>query len=466
MAPTDVSTRTAPTTGRAEANKIGLLECVAFAVGTMVGAGVFVLSGVAVGKAGPAALVSFVLAGLLVLLSALSFAVVASRARTGESGYAYVGRALGPFWGFLASWAFYLGGIIGVAFVLSAFGTYLHDFFLGGMSPLVFALAAAVVITLLNLGPADLIGRAEMALVGIKIGILVLFVVFGVIHARTSQYQPFAPHGATSVLTTSGLLFVAYLGFNVVCNMAPEVKDAPRTIPRAIVISMAVVAVVYVGVVVALLAGDVTSYSDSSVGAAAGHLMGHWGLVLIPLAALVSTLSAANANVLGSSEIMVRLASRRDVPTVLGRMWRGHPAVSVLGGAIIYVVLLLVGSTESVVALANVAAIGAMAIINVSAVVAARDHDGGGVRLPLGPVLPALGALTALAQLFFIPWAEVLLGVVMLAAGSGIYLLRHKMHQPEHHAELRAKVDAGDTPAARAVGGRRKVAPVSPSAHG
>jgi len=457
MASTDVSTSRTATAGRTEANKIGLLECVAFAVGTMVGAGVFVLSGVAVGKAGPAALVSFVLAGVLVLLSALSFAVVASRARTGESGYAYVGRALGPFWRFLASWAFYLGGIIGVAFVLSAFGTYLHDFFLDGASPLAFALAAAVVITLLNLGPADLIGRAEMALVGIKVGILVLFVVFGVVHARAAQYQPFAPHGASSVLATSGLLFVAYLGFNVVCNMAPEVKDAPRTIPRAIVISMAVVAVVYVGVVVALLAGHVTSYSDSSVGAAAGHLMGHWGRVLIPLAALVSTLSAANANVLGSSEIMVRLASRRDVPTVLGRMWRGHPAVSVVGGGVVYVVLLLLGSTEAVVALANVAAIGAMVIINVSEVVAARDHDGGGVRLPLGPVLPALGALTALAQLFFIPWAEVLLGLVMLAAGSGIYLLRHRLHQPEHHAELREKVEAGDTPAARAVGGRRKV---------
>ena len=80
---------------RPENDKIGLVPCVAFAVGTMIGAGVFVLSGIAVQKAGPAALVSFLLAGVLVLLSALSFGVVASRARPGESGYAYVGRALG-----------------------------------------------------------------------------------------------------------------------------------------------------------------------------------------------------------------------------------------------------------------------------------------------------------------------------------------------------------------------------------
>jgi len=446
----------APTSDRPPANQIGLLECVAFAVGTMVGAGVFVLSGVAVGKAGPAALISFVLAGLLVLLSAFSFAVVASRARVGESGYAYIGRALNPFWGFLASWAFYLGGVIGVAFVLSAFGTYLHDFFISAWSGLLLAVIAAVLITALNLGPADLVGRAEMALVGIKVGVLVLFVVFGVVHARPGQYSPFVPHGGLSVVTTSGLLFVAYLGFNVVCNMAPEVRDAPRTIPRAIMLSMGVVAVVYVGVVVALLAGNVSHYTDSSVGTAAEHLMGQWGQVLIPLAALVSTLSAANANVLGSSEIMVRLASRREVPTALGRMWHGHPAVSVLGGAVVYVLLLLFGSTEAVVSLANVAAIVAMALVNLAAAVAMRDRSSTGLRVPLGITIPALGGLTAVAQLAFIQWQQLLLGLLMLGAGSAIYLLRNRYHQPEQHAELEHKVSVGDTPGVRAVGGRKK----------
>lgn len=456
MAHPDVATRKAPAGARAEKDKIGLVPSVAFAVGTMIGAGVFVLSGLAVKQAGPAAFVSFALAGVLVLLSALSFAAVASRAQPGESGYSYVGRALSPFWRFLASWAFYIGGIIGVAFVLGAFGSYLHDFFVGGIAPLVFALAAAVVLTLLNLGPADLIGRAEMALVGVKVAILVLLIVFAFVHLGRAHFTPFLPHGATSVLTTSGLLFVAYLGFNVVCNMAPEIKDASRTIPKAIVLSMGIVVVVYLGVVVALLAGNLSTYTEASVGRAAAHLMGAWGGILIPIAALISTLSAANANILGSSEIMVRLASNKDVPTVLGRMWHGHPAVSVVGGAVLYVVLLLTGSTQSVVALANVAAIGAMVVINAAAFVAMRRHDGQGVRLPLGPVLPALGLLTALSQLFFIPVLEVVVGVVLLAAGSVVYLLRHRFHHPVHHAEIERHVLAGNTPAARAVGGRSR----------
>jgi amino acid transporter len=455
-APTDAPAR--PTNDHPDGG-IGLWSCVAFAVGTMVGAGVFVLSGLAVKQAGPAALASFVLAAVLVLLSALSFTVVASRAGQGESGYAYVGRALGGFWRFFALWAFYIGGVIGVAFVLNAFGSYVHDFFLDSMSGLVWAVGAAVVLTLLNLGPADLIGRAETALVAIKVGILALLIVFALIHIGRADFSPFVPHGASSVVTTSGLLFVAYLGFNVVCSMAPEVRDARRTIPKAIVLSMGIVTVVYLGVVVALLAGGISSYDEASVGEAAKHLIGAWGGVLIPIGALVSTLSAANANILGSSEIMVRLAAKKDVPTVLGRMWHGHPAVSVLGGAVLYVVLLLTGNTDAVVALANVAAIAAMAVINIAAFVAMRRRDAadGGVRLVGGPVLPALGLVTALSQLFFIDLVPVLVGAALLAAGSALYLARHRFHRATDHARLQQQVDRGDTPGVRAVGGRRRI---------
>jgi APA family basic amino acid/polyamine antiporter len=436
-------------------NKIGLVSCVAFAVGTMVGAGVFVLSGLAVEKAGPAALVSFALSGVLVLLSALSFAVVASLARRGESGYGYVGRALGGYWGFLTSWAFWLGGVIGAAFVLNAFGEYLHQFFVSAVPVVVWALIGAAVLTLLNLGPASVIGRAETGLVAIKVAILALLIVFAFVHLGRAQFTPFAPHGAGSVLTTSGLLFIAYLGFNVVCNMAGDVKDAKRTVPLAIVISMGVVVLVYLGVVVALLAGRLHTFTEASVGTAAKRLMGAWGGILIPIGALISTLSAGNANILGSSEIMVRLAAKKEVPTALGRMWHGHPALSVLVGAVLYLVLILSRQTGSVVALANVAAIVAMALVNIAAARAMRRHEAGALRLPLGPVLPVIGMLAALAQLIFIGRAEVAIGLALVFAGSGIYALRGRFHHPAHHVEINEALSRGDSPAQRALQRRR-----------
>src|SRR5919202_94095 len=437
-------------------NKIGLISCVAFAVGTMVGAGVFVLSGLAVEKAGPAALVSFALAAVLVLLSALSFAVVASLARRGESGYGYVGRSLGGYWGFVTSWAFWLGGVIGAAFVLNAFGEYLHQFFGGGVPVVVWALIGAAVLTLLNLGPASLIGRAETGLVAIKVAILGLLIVFAFIHLDRASFTPFAPHGAGRVLTTSALLFIAYLGFNVVCNMAGDVENPKRTVPLAIVISMGLVALVYLGVVVALLAGQLHTFTEASVGTAAKRLMGSWGGTLIPIGALISTLSAGNANILGASEIMVRLAAKKEVPTALGRMWHGHPALSVLAGAVLYVVLILSRQTNSVVALANVAAILAMALVNVAAARAMHRREPGALHLPLGPVVPALGLVAALAQLIFIGRAEVAIGLVLVFAGSFVYAARARFHHPAHHAEINRALDRGDSPAQRALARRAR----------
>lgn len=433
-----------------ERGSIGLLTCVAFAVGTMVGAGVFVLSGLAVQRAGPAAVVSFALAGVLVLLSALSFAVVASLAPPGGSGYAYVGIALGFRAGFLTSWAFWLGGVIGVAFVLNAFGSYLHDFFVPQVSPLVVAVAAALVIAALNLGPASLIGRAETSLVAVKVAILALLIVFAFVHIGRAHFSPFTPHGATSVLTTSSLLFVAYLGFNVVTNMAGDVDRPQRTIPLAILISMAVVALIYAGVVVALLAGGITSYDEASVGTAAKNLIGAWGGILIPIGALISTLSAANANTLGASEIMVRLAADKQVPTAAGRLWHGHPAVSVLAGAAISLVLLLTGDIQTIVALGNVAAIFAMIMVNAAAFRAQRDPHAGGIRLPAGPLLPALGLLAAALQLVFIAWWQTLIGLVLVVAGLSLHALRRR-HHPGHHAVLVDHLTRNAGPAGRAL---------------
>jgi hypothetical protein len=124
---------------------------------------------------------------------------------------------------------------------------------------------------------------------------------------------------------------------------------------------------------------------------------------------------------------------------------------------VLYVVLLTTGNTASVVALANVAAIAAMAVINVGAIAAMRDRDGGGVRLPGGPVLPALGLVTAVSQLFFLQWMQVLVGLGLLGAGVFVYLARRRFHHPALHAELQAKVAAGDTPGTRAVGGRKRL---------
>jgi APA family basic amino acid/polyamine antiporter len=432
--------------------KIHLFTAVAFAVGAMIGGGVFVLSGVALQKTGPSALVSFLMAGVMVLLSALSFAVIASQASQKNTGYTYVGTALGsPIWSFLTSWCFYLGGVIGAAFVLNAFGVYVHQFIGKHETVILWAIVGAVILTLLNFGPASAIGKIESLLVGGKLIILIVLVAFGLMHFHSYQLHPFAPHGGAHILATSAFLFVAFLGFNVITSISSDIDEPGKTIPKAILLSMLIVTLVYAGVVIALLAGHISNYSEASVGVAAQHLIGPVGGGLIIFGALVSTLSSANANILGSSEIMVRLAADKQVPTILGHMRRGHPYVSVLAGAVLYILMILSGRTTIIIGLANVTAIVALIIVNFAAAKALTSQGYSGPKLPLGRALPVLGIIGAAAQFIFMPISTILIGLGLVLSGLIIYGLRERYHLPELHQEIVKIVGDVEGPLTRAL---------------
>jgi amino acid transporter len=431
--------------------RIGLIACIAFAVGNMVGAGVFVLSGPAVRDAGPGAILSFGAAGLCVLLSALSFSIVASLAKEGESGYAYVSLALSPFWGFLTSWSFYLGGLISAAFILNSFGIYIHQFFLPTSSAVLYSIGAAVLLTLLNLGPASAIGKAETLLVGIKVLILALLIIFGLLHFSTSPLKPFAPHGWPTIFKQSGQLFIAFLGFGVVSSMAGDVKNASKTVPLAIMLSMLIVTIIYAGVVICLIMARLPDYNESSVGRAAATLIGPWGQTLVAVAALVSILSSANANILGPSETMVRLAATGMVPTVAGKMWNGHPVVSVLFGALVYITLMLTGQTDAIISMSNVTAIIMMILVNIAGFIALRQKLVYAKWYPYGLIIPVLGLATACIQLALIDWSDLLIGAGMIFAGGLLYSIRKRFFDPKDHREINHRLAHNDGPAGRAL---------------
>lgn len=428
--------------------KIGLVSATSFAVGAMIGGGVFVLTGVALQKTGPSAILSFLIAGLIVLCSALSFAVIAAQAKAKESGYIQVGEVLGsPVWGFLTSWSFYLNGIISVAFVLNAFGDYVHTFVGPTIPTVVWGLVAAGLLTLVNLGPASEIGKIETTLVGAKLAILLLFIVFGVLQLHGGDWSPFT-HGVTPVFATSSYLFIAFLGFNVITSIAGDIHEPQKTVPKAIFLSMIVVTVVYAGVVAALLAAHLHTYTEASVGLAAQQLIGPVGGSLVIAGALISTLSSANANILGSSEVMVRLARHKQVPTILGHLWNGHPYVSVLLGAALYGVLLISRQTGAVIDLANMTAIVAMIIVNAAAIRMLVKKQ---ARLPLGWLLPAAGVIGASLQFVFMPVSTLFMGLGLIGLGSLVYVTRERYFLPKRHREISQVVEATEGPLSRSL---------------
>ena len=298
--------------GSKREKKIGLIPVLAFAIGAMIGGGVFTLSGTGINRAGPAAIASYTIAGVIMLVSALSSVALATRAKHGQSGFGPISDLLGRRWRFLVMWGFYLNALLAVAFLADSFGAYLHAYFLHQASATVAAVVCLALLAGLNLGPAVWVGRAESWIVAVKVGLLLVFVGWGLAAFSGTHFKPFASHGNSSaVLSTSALLFTAYTGFNVVTNILPSVRDPIRTVPRAIIGAVLISMAMYLLVVVAMLDSGITHFGLAGVSQAADVLMGHWGGQMIAFAACLSTLSGANAMVLGGSEIALRLVAVR-----------------------------------------------------------------------------------------------------------------------------------------------------------
>ncbi|MGO3885139.1 MAG: APC family permease [Mycetocola sp.] len=437
--------------------QIGLVSAIAFAVGTMVGGGVFALSGIVVADAGPGAIIAYIVAGVVMMLSALCFAAVASRAKPGDSGYGPVGTELSPVWRFITEWSFYLCGVTSVAYVLISFGSYLKYFF-SGSDALIVAIAAAIALMLLNFGPTGFVGKAETAMVVFKITVLVIMILFALIAFAPQHFTPFVPHGTGSILSATAMLFAAYTGFNVVTNMAGAIKNPQKNVPLAIMLSLAIVAVIYIGVAVALVSSGIDSEKLKTQGLAhaAEAIGGHFGVAvfagtLVAIAACVSTLSGANANLLGAAELVGRMSAEREIPSGLGRLSaKGHPVRSVAISGTIVVLLMLTGDMKMIIVFSNVTAIVAMVLVDLTAFrMGTKKWAGKGMKLPLGWLIPALAVLAALAQLPSLVWWQVLIGFALVALGFVIYAFKGSGSHKAIAEEIKGNFDRHETPLLR-----------------
>ncbi len=440
---------------------IGMISLIAFAVGTMVGGGVFALSGMVVKDAGAGAILAYIGAGIVMTLSALSFAAVASRAKPGETGYAPIGAVLSPVWRFITMWAFYVMGVTGVAYVLMSFGSYFLVFVPKGHA-IVAALVAAVALILLNYGPAALVGKAETVMVGFKLTVLLILIVFGLKAFKPTFFDHWTPHGMGSVLAATAILFTAYSGFNVITNMSGSVENAEKKVPRAIILSLLIVAVIYIGVAAALVISGTSGQSgfeNHGLTLAAEKLMGHWGAVLVGIAALVSTLSGANANLLGSSDLIVRMAENNDIPSKLGKLSKkGNPISAVTLSGVLVLILMLAahysgsGGMKMIVVFTNVSGIIALVIVDVTAAkMGFGKWKTPGMKLPGGGIIPVLAVAAASLQIPSLgEWWQVAIGVAMVALGFVVWAARGKS-DPKDVADITDHVSRMDTPLLRAV---------------
>src|SRR5690554_1903030 len=217
---------------------LGLLDAVGIGLGAVIGAGIFVVTGVAAGVAGPALVLALVLAGVAATCNALSSAELAARYPQSGGTYEYGYRVLHPWFGFAAGWMFLASKLAAGGTVALGFGGYVAAL-VPGVAPRVAAVAAVVLLVLANLYGIRKVGRLNTAVVAMTVLALCYFVIAGLPSFSLDHFEPFAPQGTRGVLEAAALLFFAYTGYARVATLGEEVREPRRTIPRAIILTVA-----------------------------------------------------------------------------------------------------------------------------------------------------------------------------------------------------------------------------------
>ncbi len=324
--------------------EMGLMDATMIGVGAMIGAGIFVLIGIAAGVAGPALILAFVLNGLVALLTAMSYAELGSCFHDAGGGYLWVKEGLPKWNGFLSGWMSWFAHAVACSLYALGFGAYFEHVFReigvavpswGFFSPQkVLAAGVAVIFAYVNYRGASETGKIGSLVTVAKIIILGVFIGFGLEMMFStpnwqSHFEPFMANGWSGVFKAMGLTFIAFQGFEVIAQSSEEIENPRKNIPRAVFLSLAIVVPIYLLVAVSALGsvnpGPLTpwDYLARHKELALVEVSRHFfigGGVMILVGGLISTMSALNATIYSSSRVAFAMGRDRNFPAFFSKV--------------------------------------------------------------------------------------------------------------------------------------------------
>ena len=386
---------------------LGLVSALAIGTGTMIAAGIFTLSGLAVGYVGSAAIVSFLLAAVVAAFTALTYCEFTSIYPFSGEGYLYARKTFPPLLAYLVGWCILLGYASSCAFYIASLSSYFNEFIwhvpLAALPGLVFLAA----LTLLNMKGTKESGAFQIVVTVAKILLLIWFIAGGLGSLDTTAITERFSRDIPQIASTAALVFITFFGFSAIAASAGEVINPTKTIPRAIFISMLVVTVLYTMVVLVVVVADLNEYTEAAMGVAARAFLGPVGGAVIVGGAIFSMISASNASILAGSRVALSMSTLRHLPRVFGRInMRTHtPVVALLGagGSIGLFALLL--PLQDLAHFANLVLLTALCFVNAALIVHRRRFPDieRPFRVPLVPLVPALGIVANIYLLLQIP---------------------------------------------------------------
>ena len=405
---------------------LGLFDITMIGIGAMIGAGIFVLTGSAVGVAGPAAILAFCFNGVIALLTGMAYAELGSAYPEAGGGYLWAKDGLSRSTGFLSGWMSWVAHMIACSLYAVAFAHYVgwllgtYNILPFGQDSYLFTRSIAIVVIIFFIGinyiGAETTGKTEGIITLLKIAILGFFVGAGIWAMAGDPtvgakfFDDFLPRGGSGILLAMGLTFIAFEGYEIIAQSGEEVKNPKKNIPRAIFISIGVVVIIYVLVmIVALGIVGWEVLGEGGVKAmviAATSLMGPIGFMIMIAGGLLSTTSALNATIYSSSRVSFAMGRDGSLSSSLGRVHgtRKTPYNAIIVSGVIIGIMAMLPTIEIIAGSANVMFLLLFIIANMSLITLRKkrpDLDRG-FKVPLFPFIPLIAIFANISLAIYI----------------------------------------------------------------
>lgn len=444
--------------GRALARTFGVLQLTMISVGATLGTGILVVLGESVPLAGPAIWISFVIAGVAALLSALSYAEMAGLVPVSGSSYSYTYATMGEGLAWVCGWCLVLEYAVSVAAVAVGAGEYVNEMIasLGWKLPEAIAgppgegglfNAPAIIVVLfataLLARGARESARVNTVIVIIKVAILVFFCAVAFTAFKSGHFTPLAPMGAAGVSAAASTVFFSYIGFDAASTAGEEAKDPKRDMPRAIMLSMVIVTTLYVLVAVAAIGARDWHWFDGAQAPLVQimrEITGQsWVAVVFAASSVLAIASVVLTVLYGQIRILFTMSRDGLVPPVFSRI-APRQATPVAGTLIVGVLVAIVAGLVPLGELANATSIGtlfAFALVNVAVIYlrVRNPRRQRSFRVPLYPVTPALGALICAYLMYNLNGVTWIVFGLWMLVGLALYFAYGRRHSRLAHMD-------------------------------
>ena len=382
--------------------ELTLLNVYAIATGTTLSAGFFLLPGIAFNEAGPAVVLSYMIAAIPLIPAMFSMVELSTAMPRAGGAYYFLDRSMGPFVGTIGGLGTWLALVFKTAFALIGMGAYLSIFW-PEVPIVMLAVILAVLFGIVNLFGAKKTGTFQVFMVFALLLILLAFIGKGIPEINSVHFEGFFDKGTVSIISTAGLVYISYVGVTNIASVAEEVQNPERNLPLGVFLAIGTAIIVYaVGttIMVGVLPANELAQDLTPVASTAAIIFGEWGKIAVTVAAVIAFASVANAGILSASRYPLAMSRDHLIPSKLAKLTaRNIPHYGIAVTVVLIILLILTLDIARIAKLASAFQLLMFAFICLAVVVMRESQIEAydpGYRSPFYPWMQIFGVFSPL----------------------------------------------------------------------